>query len=684
MNMKTIKRICLLLIFTVLSAMPMWADDFDTIYERMYERYLKCSTPSSEQIEEILNTILPNGAISGIDYKASNGSPRKHVQLLTELACAYQQPQNKYYKNEELRQAFLKSLRFWIITNHQAKNWWFRFIPYPNELSRSVVLMSEEIKKEQDLFDNTIEYLRWGYMNARPSLMTGANGADIIMGAFAASILTRNEAQMQEFNTKMTKLLTIEHRDGIQSDYLFSQHSGHGRQLYFTNYGKEFVKSTLSYMEFCKDTKFQTPAGVNLIQRLFTDGVQWIFFNKQYDPNNAGRFISSEKYSEEIQSLAERVYKLCPPTEQKAGQLAAKHISGNNELEGNRMFWRFDYMINRRKNYMATTRMTSTRTVGNEAGNGEGNFNYYSSNGVNYIFVEGNEYNGNFFKVFNNRQYPGITSEQDTKPLPIPVWGEGGGNASAFAGGASDSIYGTCAMNLDRRGLQANKAWFYFDREFVALGCGIRCNQGTGNVFTTINQCNRHGEVLYCIDNEVLSLNEQKITVSPQWIYHNKIAYLNLDEYASIHVENSPESTISINIDHGVQPKNGKYAYIVYPDIESTSDIMKYAENIPITVLSNNENVQAVRHNSLKITQIIFYRPGTLRLNNGVEIVTDSPCAIVWNESKRRIHISNPMCESVPTKKIHIRLHGANTDFESDIILPQGDKAGSSVMIKLF
>lgn len=81
--MKTIKRICLLLIFTVLSAMPMWADDFDTIYERMYERYLKYSTPSSEQIEEILNTILPNGAISGIDYKVSNGSPRKHVQLLT-------------------------------------------------------------------------------------------------------------------------------------------------------------------------------------------------------------------------------------------------------------------------------------------------------------------------------------------------------------------------------------------------------------------------------------------------------------------------------------------------------------------------------------------------------------------------------------------------------------------------
>lgn len=64
---------------------------------------------------------------------------------------------------------------------------------------------------------------------------------------------------------------------------------------------------------------------------------------------------------------------------------ALQHIGGDNSLTGNRMFWRFDYMVHRRNNYMTSSRMTSTRTVGNEAGNGDGEFNYYASNGVNYL-----------------------------------------------------------------------------------------------------------------------------------------------------------------------------------------------------------------------------------------------------------------------------------------------------------
>lgn len=214
--------------------------------------------------------------------------------------------------------------------------------------------------------------------------MTGANGADIIMGSFAASILTENESQMEDFKERMTQLLTIQPSEGIQPDYLFGQHCGHGRQLYFTSYGKEFVNSTLAYLELCKDTRFQSP-GLELLQRLFTDGVQWIFYNKQHDPNNAGRFISSNQYSSAIKVLAERICKLSNSDARNNMKQALQHIGGDNSLTGNRMFWRFDYMVHRRNNYMTSSRMTSTRTVGNEAGNGDGEFNYYASNGVNYL-----------------------------------------------------------------------------------------------------------------------------------------------------------------------------------------------------------------------------------------------------------------------------------------------------------
>ncbi|WP_288910281.1 polysaccharide lyase beta-sandwich domain-containing protein [uncultured Bacteroides sp.] len=221
--------------------------DFEIIYQRMYERYLDKS-PSQTAVEKLLQIMTPEGAFKGIDYHATDGSPRKHVQSLITLARAYQHPESPYYHQPKVRDSYLKSLNFWVDTNHQAKNWWYRYIPYPKELSTGIILMSREIEQDKALFDKCIAYLRWSYETARPGLMTGANGADIIMGSFAASILTRNDAQMRDFQQRMTRLLTIQPVEGVQPDYLFAQHCGSGRQLYFTNYGKEFVNSMLKIL----------------------------------------------------------------------------------------------------------------------------------------------------------------------------------------------------------------------------------------------------------------------------------------------------------------------------------------------------------------------------------------------------------------------------------------------------
>ena len=243
-NIKLIAAIALCITLTGIRA---HASDFKTIYNRMYEKYLD-RNPSKETIGGLMKSLSPEGAFVTLNYRATDGSPRKHVQNLITLACAYQHPENTFYHDKTLKESYLKALRFWIDTNHQAKNWWYRYIPYPKELSTSVVLMSREINENPELFDKTIKYLRWSYENAAPSHMTGANGADIIMGSFAASILTENESQMEDFKERMTQLLTIQPSEGIQPDYLFGQHCGHGRQLYFTSYGKEFVNLSLIHI----------------------------------------------------------------------------------------------------------------------------------------------------------------------------------------------------------------------------------------------------------------------------------------------------------------------------------------------------------------------------------------------------------------------------------------------------
>ena len=476
----------------------------------------------------------------------------------------------------------------------------------------------------------------------------------------------------------MTELLTIQQVEGIQPDYLFAQHCGKGRQLYFTSYGKEFVNSVMFYLEFCDKTKYQTQ-GVELLQDLFINGVQWIFYNKHYDPNNAGRYDSSDQYYNQIKGLAERLQKLncSKKTELKK---ACTRIIGENSLEGNRMFWRFDYMINRRTTYFTSTRMSSTRTVGAEAGNGDGEYNFYSGNGTNYLFVTGKEYGGNYFKKFYNRQFPGITAEQDNDKLPIPNWGENAGNGNAFAGGVSDSTQGACAMILDRRGLHAHKAWFYFDTEYVCLGAGITETEGKADVYTTINQTNPDGKVQFSQDGNQQTLKGELVTKGVNWVYHGKTAYFSLDPSAEFRLD-CDTSLFSLNINHGTNPQNKTYAYLVVPGLQSASEAAGYQPAVKI--LFNSVQIQAVQHEKSGLTEIIFYEPGTLKLADGESVTVDFPCAVLWNKAMNRLHIANPRCESENPKELRLKVFSNNKNSEFKISLPQGLKAGSSQSVNI-
>lgn len=652
------------------------ADDFKTIYDRMFIEYL--FNPGAASVEEILNNMSDDGSFSRIDYKIKDGSPRSHIQWLTTLAAAYNNPENKYYRDSKVQKKYLLSLKFWVNTNYQAANWWFRFIAYPKELSKSVILMRNEIKKDKELFDNTIRYLRWSYETADDQHMTGANGCDIIMGSLAGSILTENHEQMIDFKNQMTKLIAIQDTEGISPDYMYGQHCGTGRQLYIASYGKEYINSALYYIEFTNKTQYSSP-GVALIENHYIDGIQWVFYGKNYDPNQSGRYNNSDRFYGQFESMTNRILKL--NTDRKAEiKKVYDRIKGENSLSGNRMFWRFDYMINRRPGYMVSTRMSSTRTVGAEAGNGDGEFNYYSGNGTNYIFVTGKEYSGEYFKRFNYRQFPGITAEQDNDVLPVNDWGAGGLNGNSFAGGVSDSTYGACAMVLDKRGLNAHKAWFYFDDEFVCLGAGINQSKGKAAVFTTMNQSNAAGAVQYAVQGKTSGLKGQKTIVNPDWVLHGKIGYFNLDPTSTFELA-CDTSLFSANINHGINPKDKSYAYLVKPGVQSSSEASRY--QIPVKILSNTAQLQAVKHNVLNLIEIIFYKPETLKMENGDAISVDSPCAILWNLNKKEIHLANPRCESENPTSIQLKIKQSNQEMTYSVTLPIGNFAGKSVMLKL-
>ena len=92
-----------------------------------------------------------------------------------------------------------------------------------------------------------------------------------------------------------------------------------------------------------------------------------------------------------------------------------------------------------------------------------------------------------------------------------------------FVGGVSDGLYGMAAMDLHYDALLANKAWFYFDNEFVCMGAGIVCP--TGNpVLTSVNQCLLAGNVAASDRAQPLAPGEYALD-GVRWVEHDSVTY---------------------------------------------------------------------------------------------------------------------------------------------------------------
>ena len=681
----------LLLLVTLESA---FATDIDILYNR----YMNISlvNPSKASVNSALALLKTDGSFSDLDY-TSTGDLSTHLARVNIFGGAYQSIGNAYYHDTNIKRQYYTSIQYWITKDHRPSNWWYRHIAYPKAFGPCLFLMNVEMKAEMPvLFSEAIAYLRWAYL--QNNYMDGANGADKIYGAFSASILTQNDTQLKEFQNKIKGLIVVQNvGEGIEADWMYAQHSSSGRQLY-ANYEHEFLNSILMLLDLCKGTIYNvTNAELTILDNHFINGCQWYVYNKHQDPSQTGRKPTSSLNSRFANSLKLMVG-LETPKKSQISIVQDRILNGKNagsKISGNRMFWRFDYMIHRRDDYFVSSRLTSTRTVGMESGNGQGVNNYYTSSGLNFLFRTGNEYDASYFSVMNYRQWPGITVEQDNSTLPLVDWGSGSSNGNAFAGGVSDEFNGAIGTIYSKRNVTAYKSWFYFDNEYVALGAGITQSKGTASVLTTLNQTLQKSIISYSENNVqqvVSTASGTKNIANPDWILQDSIGYINLLTTSNFKIssDNRNNTTIfTVGIDHGINPNNGAYAYAVYPNTSAES-VKSYKANLPFQILSNTKTVQAVYHSKLKITQAIFYTAGSISLADGKVLSVNIPCAVMIKDtaSTYQISIGNPLCETSNPALIRITINseltGTNITWNGTIssinmTLPQGVYAGQSV-----
>ena len=106
-------------------------------------------------------------------------------------------------------------------------------------------------------------------------------------------------------------------------------------------------------------------------------------------------------------------------------------------------------------------------------------------------------------------------------------------------------------------------------------------------------------------------------------------------------------NVFSVWVEHGKQPKNESYEYIVVPGIDYNG-LKKYSTKLPVEIISNTSEIQAVKQHKLQQVGMAFFQAGQLDISENISVKTNSPILLLFDFK------SNKLTASEPTGKINV------------------------------
>ncbi len=621
------------------------ASDIDSLRTRMINRYISSGGSGS-----YVTSQSSDGSWSDINYSDTDRTswdPLKHLQRLRSMSIAYNSPGNSYYHNSTLLNGIINGIQYWYNRKSTSANWWFNDIGSQQLLGPILILMQDFIS--QSLVTTGCTYLKDPYL-------TALNLVDVSEQTIHRGMLTNNENDIIWGLDTIGSTVKLSEGDGIKSDYSFHQHE---KQLYNGGYGLEFIDDITYWIYITRGLSLSMPAeDIETYSNYLLDGMQWMTYKSNLDFSIVGRGISRPGKIKSTSGILSTLNYMSQIGDGRASQYKAyanQINGGSNSLTGDKHFWNSDYHSHRRDDYFVSVRMSSQRTLASETMNGENLKAYYLAYGAMSVLVNQDEYY-NIFPVWDWCRVPGVTAALESTPPSMPSWWLNYGKTS-FVGGVSNGDYGVSAMDLSLNNIYGKKAWFFFENEVVALGAGIR-SSNSSSIITSVNQTlldgdvvvNNNGQSVYSSGNYTLS--------DPQWVYHNNVLYM-FPGNEQVNLRNNTQSgswysinttyssstlyqnVFSLWINHGVQPTNGTYYYTIVPGIQ-LNDVSSFVTNYADNVISNTSSIQAVENTDLKITGIVFYQAGALKLRNSLTVTADKPCILLLDEANGQLSASNP------------------------------------------
>jgi chondroitin AC lyase len=596
------------------------------------------------QTKAIMASLRPDGTWPGIDYKdvsKTGFQHRIHLYNLVTLGRAYQKKGTKLKGDPKLKKAIYAALDYWLANDFICENWWWNQIGTPNELVGFLLIMDTSLTKEQ--ISKTLPMVGRAYLNATGARPSGDRIK--IAGILAKTLLfKRDEAQFNDVVKVIEGEIKFSTERGMQYDYSF--HHRVDKVNNTLSYGTGYADAFAEWAALTAGTRYQfSAAPLHQLTDYYLDGICKMTVNGKYiDPGAMNRDISRADEHKGFGTAT--IDRLLVASEYRKDELVTiKKIREGESLSvppHATFFWQSEYFTIQRPNFFTSVRMYSSRDFNmEEPYNGEGLMNHHRGDGTNYISRTGEEYN-EIAPVYDWQKIPGTTVVQKPElPSEKEIQKQG---LTEFVGAATDGIHGVVVFDFKspHDPLKAKKSWFFFEKEYVCLGTGIS-SASQFPVATTLNQCLLKGKARLGSNGQSSDIQIGTHDLNNvQWVLHDSIGYIfpepiNLKVscqeesgswYKINHQSDSPKEKISKDVfklwfDHGAKPENAGYTYIVVPGI--TEQELKEPSGRHIEILSNTPEIQAVKHNALNISEIVFYQSGQVQISEKLKISSDSP-----------------------------------------------------------
>jgi hyaluronate lyase len=343
--------------------------------------------------------------------------------------------------------------------------------------------------------------------------------------------------------------------------------------------------------------------------------------------------------------------------------LTDESISGENDYEYAHAWYTGDRAAQQRNNYAVGIAMSSKREISYESINGCNKTGWHLGDGAVYLYTDydRHQYDGSNFIAKNiNVAYriPGTT--EDSRQRVIRSIASGWKSSKSFAGSMQiEDKYILAAMDFEayhfegedtrpddsgyggslpphENDLVAKKAWFCFDDEIVCLGAGITSTMDSA-VQTTVEHRRIVTDKLGIYIDGVGRLPEEnceKLCTGAKWALmdgHCGYAFpcggsLRVQRYVS---ESAGEqSFILLMLDHGKDPTDADYCYVMYPYADREK-MLECTAAPDFKILSNTKACQAVSEEQTGLCCYVFYEPGECGA-----LKVDKPCLVTVSKDK--------------------------------------------------